>query len=1041
MKKLKGLFLLVAILVTSFICSCSLNIKNPNSNVDSTTSECNVTFVVNSDDITSKIVTYEKGKKLTTDVVSKDVFNNETPTKEGYSIDMWYADKDYTVEIELPIIIENDLTLYLNWIRNTVEISYYVDNTLYETKEINEGEIPSKITNPTKDGYTFDGWYTDKNYTTQYLFNDKLSNNLKLYGRFVEGTDPIVTYKLYFYVDGSLYHTKTISSINNTTTITDPTKDSYTFDGWYTDNTYTTKFVFGSKLTSDTTIYGKFDINKYTVTFYDNLSVIQTQLVEHNDCAEELLSTVTNKENYTFNGWYTDQSLTTPVDISTYKITKNTSFYAKYTLNNVDVATLNITSYSGYNEGAYIEFDKISNVSLSDYQVYYKKSGQTTETQIDNELIRETDNGIRADIVGLASGEYTITAKLNGSSASVEKDVTVYNFDRSGYAHFNSSVGVGAYNNDGTLKDNALVVYVNEATKNTVTATINDKTYTGLVNIIKAQKNSSNPLVIRIIGRVAAATWNEITYDYSSIKSSEITDINGNVLPQESLTQDQIISGGYNTLNTEKYSMLNGLTNRIKYSERTYKDEDETIVDKYEQFDSYYNMCDIDSVSNVTIEGIGTDAEIFQWGFTWKKCNYIEVRNLTFTDYPEDACSFEGGNNSYVNTYGNYWVHNNTFNVGKNYWDVCYEQDKPSGDGATDFKYCNSITSSYNKFDSCKKTGLVGGDDKNYTRNVTFHHNYYYKVGSRLPLGRQANIHIYNNYYYDCTTAQDIRANAFVLSEYNYFYSCKVPQKVTTTSKYQYTVIKSFNDYYDSCSNESQATAVSSRTTTLDGLCKPDGTTDYTNFDTNSSLFYYDSTNKKSDVSILNTTAEVPEFVKKYAGTAGTFIGLTYSSSNEGNNNTEEEEEITSSSVITFNNFTTNNSLTANTTVNGVTIVTGSKTTAVKEYSSSKTVAGETINKYVSFGGGGSYSSLSIQFTLTQSAKITCYYSSGGGTSRTAALFNADGSIETATQGTTIGDDSVIASHTFATVEAGNYAIASSGSGINIVAIVIEYVE
>ena len=92
-----------------------------------------------------------------------------------------------------------------------------------------------------------------------------------------------------------------------------------------------------------------------------------------------------------------------------------------------------------------------------------------------------------------------------------------------------------------------------------------------------------------------------------------------------------------------------------------------------DEFDSYFNMLDVSSANNVTIEGVGVDAEIFQWGFTWKKCNSIEVRNLTFTDYPEDACSFQGGSNSDVNTYGNYWIHNNVFNRGKNYWDVTFD--------------------------------------------------------------------------------------------------------------------------------------------------------------------------------------------------------------------------------------------------------------------------------------------------------------------------------------------------------------------------------
>ncbi|MDE7161223.1 MAG: hypothetical protein K2N65_00525, partial [Anaeroplasmataceae bacterium] len=186
--------------------------------------------------------------------------------------------------------------------------------------------------------------------------------------------------------------------------------------------------------------------------------------------------------------------------------------------------------------------------------------------------------------------------------------------------------------------------------------------------------------------------------------------------------------------------------------------------------------------------------------------------------------------------------------------------------GGIDVKYINSVTLAYNKFNNCKKTGLVGGDNKNHTKNITFHHNYYYNVESRLPLGRQANMHIYNNYYESCGTCQDIRANAFVFSEANYFDGCTTAQKVSTDSTYPGTVIKSYNDYYNGSSkqNTTQATKVNSRTQSLTGNCKPDGSTDYTNFDTNSTLFYY--SNGASNVTLLHKNTDVPAYCKSHSG-------------------------------------------------------------------------------------------------------------------------------------------------------------------------------
>ena len=449
-------------------------------------------------------------------------------------------------------------------------------------------------------------------------------------------------------------------------------------------------------------------------------------------------------------------------------------------------------------------------------------------------MIRENNDTIRCDILGLSKGVYTVKIEtLNSTTkySSTIDNINVINFDRSGFAHYKSSNAIGAYNNDGTLKSNAIVVYVNEANKNTVTAKIGSTTYTGIVKILQAQSKSNVPLNIRIIGTVGAATWNQISYSKDKLKAEDIKGLNGKALSKESMNESSIISSGYNTLDTSKYSKLNNLTNNIKY------ESDDNC------FDSYYNMCDISSAKNVTIEGIGTDARIFQWGFTWKNSSFIEVRNLTFEDYPEDACSFEGSDESTTISgfsTGNIWFHNNNVLQGYNYWDVSYEQDKHEGDGGVDLKRNRDITISYNYFQECHKTGLVGGGETQKTANITFHHNFYDKCGSRLPLGRQATMHMYNNYYYGSTgTNMSIRAGGYAFIENSVFENCKNPVETQTKEDNKRGVVKSYNNSFINCSGTNNATIVSSRTQTVDN----DNIYNKT-FDTDSSFFYYDKTNK-----------------------------------------------------------------------------------------------------------------------------------------------------------------------------------------------------
>ena len=161
---------------------------------------------------------------------------------------------------------------------------------------------------------------------------------------------------------------------------------------------------------------------------------------------------------------------------------------------------------------------------------------------------------------------------------------------------------------------------------------------------------------------------------------------------------------------------------------------------------------------------------------------------------------------------------------------------------------------------------LFGSGDSQACMNMTLHHNYFYKVESRIPLGRNVNLHSYNNYFDECKNCHDLRKNSYLFSENNYFNSTSKP--FILSSSY----VKSFGDKFVN-SNNGGATIVTDRTKTLSGSCKPDKSNNLMNFDTNSELFYYDSVNKISDVSVMLDADEVPKFVEKYAG-AGKFVSL-----------------------------------------------------------------------------------------------------------------------------------------------------------------------
>lgn len=648
------------------------------------------------------------------------------------------------------------------------------------------------------------------------------------------------------------------------------------------------------------------------------------------------------------------------------------------------------TKYGTVAEGIYGEWLD-SNASKA--SVSYKLVGTSKYISIDKELVRNISSDsktARFDILGLASGLYDVKVTTSSNSVIEMYNVSVASYDRSGYAHFKNSKGVGAYNNDGTPKSNADIIYVTDKTKNTVT--YNGKT--GIVNILNGVK--SKTLIIRIIGRISTRSYDQGKKTYTRDDALGITDINN-------------------------------------------------LSNKDDGDNSYWNMCFFsNSTGGLTIEGVGEDAEIFQWGMSIKNSKYVEVRNLTFTDYPEDACAIEGSSfdkSSDTQDTQYIWIHNNVFNAGKNYLDRTPEQDKGNGDGATDMKQCSNITISYNNYNNCHKTGLVGGGDSQLSNKITFHHNYYNSCKSRLPLGRQANMHMYNNYYYKISgTAMSIRANAYVLSEYNYFESTNNP--VVTQSN---AVVKSFNNIFKSCSNSNNATIVEDRTKNVSN-----SNVFNTKFDTDSSYFYYDSVNKVTDVTYLTSAEQAKVDCVKYSGvcknsplsvnTSNNDNGLNSSINSSSENYSEyissESKNSETSNVgdtVLFNaaDLQVESEISSN-IKHGIFEITATseKTVSIKEDDSFKSFD-SSYTQVVDLGGGGNENSRSIKFTLTKSAKVYIYAKSNNTSDERTIVIkgSSEYSFDPITKQTELKTS----------LDAGSYYVCSLSKGMSIAAIKIVY--
>lgn len=178
-------------------------------------------------------------------------------------------------------------------------------------------------------------------------------------------------------------------------------------------------------------------------------------------------------------------------------------------------AGLTLTEQSGWLESAYVEWQPVKNAE--GYVAYVKEASASDDAyeKLDDTLIRQYADYWRADALGLKEGSYVmkVTAVLKDGKAVSEStsSLEVEKYDRSGFAFSENSkfqTGSGAYNDDGTLKKDAQVIYVTPETAKTCTAVVNGKEVTGFQSILDAKQSAgtkdTSPLDFRIVGCVTA---------------------------------------------------------------------------------------------------------------------------------------------------------------------------------------------------------------------------------------------------------------------------------------------------------------------------------------------------------------------------------------------------------------------------------------------------------------------------------------------------------------------------------------------------------
>ncbi len=241
-----------------------------------------------------------------------------------------------------------------------------------------------------------------------------------------------------------------------------------------------------------------------------------------------------------------------------------------------------ITEAKAWLESAYLKWAPFE--GASSYNVYIDGK------KIDAQLIRQYASYFRADVLGLKAGSYSVkVVPVNAegkemAGANTATNLVVKSHNREGFAHFNFE-GIGAYNNDGTLKSDAKVLYITASTAKTVSTDVivgsknkkvNAKGFQAIINAYQKGYDTT-PIAFRIIGKVSLADLDGIS------SSSEGIQIKG--------------KSGYSTM-------------------------------------------------NMTFEGVGDDATVYGFGFLVRNSKSVEFRNFAIMRCLDDAMSLDTQNSN-----------------------------------------------------------------------------------------------------------------------------------------------------------------------------------------------------------------------------------------------------------------------------------------------------------------------------------------------------------------------------------------------------------
>lgn len=344
-----------------------------------------------------------------------------TPTRLGYSFNGWYDSNDVAIISSTAYKTDSNQVLYAHWTPNSYTVSFDPNGGLCSEKErtVLADETYGALPEPTRTGYNFDGWYTEKESGSKVTAGTEVSKlaSVTLYAHWT-----VKSYCIVFHVDEDISSVRLVSYYSSYGTLEDPaewgyTKNGYVFDGWYTEEIGGSKVTANTLATEDKDLYAHWRIGSCTVTFDPQGG--ECGLDKKNVTYGETYGTLPTvlKVGYDLDGWYTKK-------VGGSKITSYTQVF--------ELNSTNLTLYAHWKEKSYHITFHVDGDIPSERLVSYRSPYGTLEDpaewgytkdgyEFDGWYTKET-GGLKVTANTLVMGDCDLYAQWK----KIEQDATLY---------------------------------------------------------------------------------------------------------------------------------------------------------------------------------------------------------------------------------------------------------------------------------------------------------------------------------------------------------------------------------------------------------------------------------------------------------------------------------------------------------------------------------------------------------------------------------------------------------------------------------------